>query len=220
MAKLDLPVDTENLGGGVPKDALERMPPQAHEDLMATIRTGDIFLCSGKDPFSRLIQYATCSPWSHVAMALRLGDVDEPIVLEAVQKIGVRAVRLNTFLSQASDGTKPYPGRILLARHHGLQALADEARMRRMTQFAIGRMGAPFAGGEMVKIALRIVMGRFDMPTPRILLPKDEFICSEYVARCFHAAGVDIPWDGLGFIAPSDFAADPSVEALAQVKTL
>ena len=42
-------------------------------------------------------------------------------------------------------------------------------------------------------------------------------ICSEFVAKAFDAAGVTIPWDGLGFIAPSDFANAPEVEAIAQV---
>jgi hypothetical protein len=55
---------------------------------------------------------------------------------------------------------------------------------------------------------------------PPRLGPKDEFICSEYVGRCLDAAGVQIPWDGLGFIAPSDFAACPEVEPLAQIQTL
>jgi hypothetical protein len=31
--------------------------------------------------------------------------------------------------------------------------------------------------------------------------------------------GIDIPWDGLGFIAPADFALDPQVRAIAQFKT-
>jgi hypothetical protein len=31
--------------------------------------------------------------------------------------------------------------------------------------------------------------------------------------------GIEIPWDGLGFIAPADFARDPKTRAIAQIKT-
>jgi hypothetical protein len=54
---------------------------------------------------------------------------------------------------------------------------------------------------------------------PKSLCPKDEFICSEYVARCLKAVGIDIEWDGLGFIAPADFARGPNTRAIAQLKT-
>jgi len=49
------------------------------------------------------------------------------------------------------------------------------------------------------------------------LLPANEFICSEFVAAAYWAAKVKVPWDGLGFIAPADFANDPKVKAIAQV---
>ena len=54
---------------------------------------------------------------------------------------------------------------------------------------------------------------------PKFLGSKNEFICSEYAARCFEAVGIEILWDGLGFIAPSDFAKDPKTRAIAQFKT-
>jgi hypothetical protein len=206
--------------GGVPDDILERLPPEPYPALRPQIRTGDLFLCSGDDPFSGLIRAATKSPWSHVAIALRLDEIDRVMVLEAVEKLGVRCVPLSLFLSQSSSGKKPYPGRILLARHHGFQARADPAAVNRMARYALDRLGAPFAGGDMIKIGLRIVAGFFAIKTPPMLVPDDEFICSEYAARCYEAAGVEIPWDGLGFIAPCDFAADPAVEAMAQVRTL
>lgn len=206
--------------GGVPDDALERLEPRPYQELRPIIRTGDLFLCSGKDVFSRMIRAATRSPWSHVAIALRLDEIGRIMALEAVAKIGVRIVPLSAFVSAASNGRKPYPGRILLARHHGFQACADGAAVQKMVHFAVDRFGAPFAGGEMIKIAVRIALGAFDIEMPPMLTPDDEFICSEYAARCYAQAGVEIPWDGRGFIAPSDFAADSRLQALAQVQTL
>jgi hypothetical protein len=90
--------------------------------------------------------------------------------------------------------------------------------MKRMAGFAFDRLGDRFSKGEIVKIALRIALGRLDTRL-HPSRPKDEFICSEYVAGCLGEVGLKVRWDGLGFIAPSDFAADPQIDAVAQFKT-
>jgi hypothetical protein len=91
--------------------------------------------------------------------------------------------------------------------------------MQKMSEFAFQRLGDRFAGVEILKIMLRILLGRLDIRLPPSLGPDDEFICSEYVAKCFESIGAPIPWDGLGFIAPADIAADPAVRAVAQIRT-
>ncbi len=63
------------------------------------------------------------------------------------------------------------------------------------------------------------MLGRLARKMPKMLGAKNEFICSEYVAKCYAKAGLKIPWDGLGFIAPGDFALAPDVQAVAQIKT-
>lgn len=203
----------------IPDDILSRLPPLDYDVVRPTVRTGDLFLCSGKDSFSRAIRAATRSPWSHIAVGLRLDDIDRVMVLESVAKLGVRSVPLSSFISEASNGRRPYPGKILHARHTAFETRVDREGVVRMADFAVDRFGAPFAAQEIVKIAARVAMGFFKRRMPPMLVPQDEFICSEYAARCYEEAGVTIPWDGLGFIAPSDFAAAPEVVALAQVQT-
>jgi hypothetical protein len=88
-----------------------------------------------------------------------------------------------------------------------------------VAEFALDRFGRPFAPMEIVKIAACICSGSLNRPVPKSLGRKDEFICSEYAARCFKAVGIDIEWDGLGFIAPADFARDPNTRAIAHIKT-
>ncbi len=199
-------------------NVLKTLKPEPLDAVRARIRDGDLLLCSGKDPFSRLIGWATHSPWTHVALACRWPDLRRIVVFEAVQHIGVRAVTIERFISQSSSGVKPYPGKIVLARHDGY-AGKGAAGTRRLADFATDRLGDRFNPGETLKIATRIALGRTGRKMPRFLGPKDEFICSEYVARCLHAAGIEIPWDGRGFIAPADFACDPDIRALAQIKT-
>ena len=107
------------------------------------------------------------------------------------------------------------------SRHEDFAARkrTDKAAMRRLGDFAVDRFGDPFASGEILKIAARIMLGRTRVKTPRRLAPRDEFICSEYVAKCFEAVGIEIAWGGAGFVAPADFARDPKMHAVARFKT-
>ena len=203
----------------VPDDALQRFKPQPYKAVRAMVRDADLLLCSTSHAFAHLIRWSTRSPWSHVAMAFRLEEIDRVIVLECVEKIGVRAVPFSNFVAKSALGHKPFPGKILLARHEGMAAKSRQAPLKRMAEFAFDRLGDRFSQLEMTKIALRIAAGRFDVRLHPSLGPKDEFICSEYVARAFKKVGVEFPWDGRGFIAPADIAADPRVNAIAQVRT-
>ena len=203
-------------------DVLTRLPREPFKTIAPKVRSGDLLLCAAHDPFSRLIGWATKSPWSHVAIAYRWPELGRIMAFEAVQQFGVRAVPLQTFIRQSSTGEKPYPGKIILARHadfaraHGRPS---SAKARRFADFAVDRIGDPFAPGEIAKIGLRVLAGRAAREMPRSLGPKDEFICSEYVARCYQRIGVEIAWDGDGFIAPADFAADPKIKAIARFRT-
>lgn len=202
----------------IPPDALETFAPRPYQEVRDLVRDGDIFLCQGHDPFSRLIQWSTGSPWSHIAVAFRIDSLERVIVIESVQEIGVRAVALSEFCSRDSTGKSPYPGRILLARHDDLDD-GESKRVLGMARFAFDHLGNRFAPNEITKIGMRIFAARLmgARHTPRMLIPRDEFICSEFVAKAFDAAKMKIPWDGLGFIAPCDFADDPGLKPIAQV---
>jgi hypothetical protein len=195
---------------------LDEMPAEPLEQVAAKIRDGDLLLCSATDPFSRLIAWSTRSPWTHVGFAWRWPDGGRILALECVQKMGVHAVAIDRFISQTSDGTHPYPGKIVLARH---ARLAEHAGLGSVIKCGIDHMGDRFSPAEISRIGLRIVAGRWDRKTPRPLRAKNEMICSEYVDKCFKAGGIHIRWDGLGFIAPSDIAADPHVTAVARFET-
>jgi hypothetical protein len=88
-----------------------------------------------------------------------------------------------------------------------------------LAKFSFDHLGCKFASSEIAKIALRILTARLsgNRRTPAFLLRDDEFICSEFVAKAYEQAGLKVPWDGLGFIAPCDFADDPKLSPVAQV---
>jgi hypothetical protein len=204
----------------IPDDVLTTLKPQPLSALEPQVRDGDILLCAAHDPFSRLIAWATKAPWTHVAIAYRWPELGRVMAFESVQKLGVRAVPLDKFISQTSDGTTPYPGDIVLARHEGWgEKGPDEKSLKRFADFAVDQFGDPFAAVEILKIGLRIMLSRFVRKLPKFMNPDNEYICSEYAAKCFQKAGIKIKWDGLGFIAPADFAADPHVKAVARFRT-
>jgi hypothetical protein len=209
---------TEINAMGVPRNVLEITAPSPYAEVRERLRDGDIVLCQGRDPFSKLIQWSTKSPWSHVGMVFRVDSLDQVVIIEAVEKIGVRAVALADFLSRDSAGTHPYPGKILFVRHQQLKGDVSDPRVLELAKFAFSRLGCKFAPKEIAKIALRIAGGRLlgDRKTPGFLNADDEFICSEFVAGAYAQAGLAIPWDGLGFVAPSDIAEDPSLFPVAQ----
>ncbi len=199
-------------------NVLTEMKPVPYAKARALVQNGDLLLCSAHDPFSKLIRWSTKTPWSHIAVAYRIPSLDRVMVFEAVEKIGVRTVPLSTFISKTSEGTSPYPGQILLARDQRFEGV-DEKKKRAMYDFAFAHLGDRFAPAEIARIAFRLVAGRMARKMPKMLGAKNEFICSEYVAKCYAKAGLKIPWDGLGFIAPGDFALCPDVQAIAQIKT-
>lgn len=204
----------------VPDSVLQDLAPRPYSVLRPQIRDGDLMLCSAHDLGSRAIRWATQSVWSHVAIAFRLEALDRVLILEAVQTIGVRAVPLSDFIARTSSGTHPYPGKIIIARHRDLDHAADgRGVMLRMQAFAFDHLGAKFSNTENVKIALRIALGRFALRLPDRLAPNEAYICSEYVAGCYESVGLSIQWDGRGFMAPSNIANDPRVEAVAQIRT-
>jgi hypothetical protein len=197
-------------------DVLDTLPPEDLPQVLPKMRDGDILLCSASDPFSRLIGWSTKSPWSHVAIAYSWPETGRVLAFECVQQLGVHAVSLTRFVSETSTGIHPYPGRIILARHRDTPT--GDA-LKPLTNFAINAMGDRFSPVEIARIGARIALGRLDRHMPKALSARNEFICSEYVAKCFQAVGIDIQWDGLGFIAPGDFALDPKIDAVAQFKT-
>ena len=150
-------------------NVLQTLKPEPLNALAARVRDGDIFLCSGNDPFSRLIGWATKSPWTHIALAFRWSHLHRIMVFEAVVHQGVRTVTLDRFISQSSTGKKPYPGKIILARH---EDYADKggapggAPMRRLADAAVDCFGDNFAVGEILRIAGRICVGRTSAKTP------------------------------------------------------
>ncbi|MCE3268772.1 MAG: hypothetical protein K0R49_1024 [Burkholderiales bacterium] len=172
------------------------------------LRSGDILLASGSTVFSRLIQNATKSIWSHVGFILRLDAIDRIMVLESVESIGVRTVPLSSYVNNYNGTGSAYPGRLLIARH----ANFAKVDITKLSQVAVDLLGYPYSGEDIARIAARIGMANlgFHKDQP-IIQGQNAFICSEYVYECYKSVGINVDYDEEGYIAPADYAKDKNI---------
>ncbi len=190
------------------------VPSISYTALRPSILSGDLLLCSGSAPFSRLIQAATDSVWSHVAFVLRIDTIDRVMVLESVESIGVRVIPLSLYVDDYNGTGKSYPGRLFLARHGGLSLLSPD-RLAQLSQGAVDLLGYPYDIQAIVSIALRIASTKLGI-VHSPLVSERAYICSEYVARCYMSIGVKIS-GAYSFIAPKDFASCDAVTFLSEI---
>ena len=191
--------------------AIKRFPrqkPVSYKIVRSQLASGDLLLCSGSGMFSRMIQAATDSVWSHVALVMRLDAIDRVMVLESLEPVGVRTVPLSKYLTDYDSRGNPYPGGLAVARHGDFRALASKATLRELGQFAVDLFGYPYDMDEVAKIAARIVASKlgFTKRSKKAVRRDSEYICSEYVWECYDRLGIDIPYNPRGFVAPADFA--------------
>lgn len=167
-----------------------------------------------------MIQQATGSVWSHVAFVLRLNSIDRVMLLESVEPIGVRTVRLSKYLEDYGNDGKAYPGGLAIIRHQQFALRVDAPKLTQLAQYAVDQFGYPYDKDEIAKIAARILASKVPFTKKQLkkIEPDREFICSEYVARCYEQVGLNVVWNQLGFVAPADFAADPSFNLVAVLK--
>jgi hypothetical protein len=186
-----------------------------YHDMRGKIKNGDILICSGTGFFSAMIQRATDSVWSHVGIILRLDEIERVMLLESVEPIGVRTIRLSKYLNGYDDKQKkPYKGGFVIIRHKEFDNRVDKVALKEMARFAVEKLGHPYDKDEIAKIAARIMSAKipFTPKQKRKIRRDNEYICSEYAARCYESIGIEVQWNKRGFIAPSDFAADPNFE--------
>ena len=193
-----------------------RLKVQNYHSFRSKIQTGDLLLCSGTGLFSKLIQKATKSVWSHVAFVIKLETLNRVMVLESVEPLGVRTVPLSHYVRDYKGDGHGYPGKLLIARDRRFSKVSS-TRLHEMSQFAINLFGYPYDKDEIVKIAARIGRSLFGLKKSEVKRDK-EYICSEYAWECYRKVGLKIAYDKRGFIAPKDFAASPNVFGVARIR--
>lgn len=180
------------------------------------IKSGDVLLASGNYMFSKLIQKATDSCWSHVAFVMRLDEIDRLMVLESIEGKGVRTIPLSEYVSNFEGTGKGYDGRLAIARHSDFQVKCTPKKIKDFAQFAVDRFAYPYDEEEIARITARIVGAKLGFK-PGELKRNEEYICSEYVYECYRKIDIKIQQGNSGFIAPGDFPADVNMSFMFEV---
>ncbi len=162
------------------------LPVIAHANAFAHVLDGDLAFVSGASPLSRTIRRVTDSDYSHVG--LMFWQEKRLVLYEAVRS-GVRAVRVSRKLEECAA--------LLFARHAGL----DEWKKTLLFHGCLDNLGVPYDTAELARIYARI--RAIGPGKPHI---NEALICSEFVHRAFARAGIDLVYNPLGFITPSDIA--------------
>lgn len=201
----------------VTTEDFEKLPVVPYSQARNTpdgLRTGDILLFHSTDFGSEMTEIFTDSLWCHAAFVWNIAEADRVLLLESVEKIGVRAMPMSAKINGSPASPKPYGGGLLVVRHDDMALHPDPAKVHAMTEFALDRIGYPYSQQELNSIMERIALAKIGAIVEGRLDPKNQFICSEYAASCLHAMGIVLAPDKLGFIAPGDIARDPKMKAV------
>lgn len=182
------------------------------------LQSGDLLLCSGKGLMSDSIELATQSPFSHVAIILQLPITKQWLIMESTQATGVHCIPFKSgYLDNYANTGKGYPGKLLIARHEQVKKQND--LMARFFKRAFELLGCAYNQQDILKICDRLVAKDLGIKATQKILPKKQYICSEYVYSCFQMLGIKLSFDQAGFIAPSDVANNPQVFPVLQLNT-
>lgn len=89
------------------------------------LRCGDLLLVSGDWDTSRLICRLTRMRFSHVAVCIRGGDSDDPLVLDAVQGRTTSPVTIQPLKTWLSEVTTWGPGALIHVRKLAVNSMSD-----------------------------------------------------------------------------------------------
>lgn len=199
----------------------DALPTVTYKELRDRIHNGDLLFCGGNFAFSKTIRYLSGrSKVSHVGMVYWWND--RLMLLESVETDGVRIVPVSQYVGNYENTGKPYNGRLYLARDVRLYRpptsiieMASAMRNPRVEQLlgdAASLLNKKFSFKDVLIFFLQGNTGRFQHEDD------DEFLCSEFVAKCYAGIGIEYPGDGHGFVAPEHIAASEHVKVMVEIR--
>lgn len=151
------------------------------------LQTGDLFFLKGKWKESRLIEMIEKSPWSHIAMVVRLPEFQEPLLWEATPLDDLEDVIMHKH--------KKGPQLTLLTqRLHAMQSISNFA-FRKLETERTPEMNAALLRfiGDVHEAAFpddRTLLSEVLEGRANVKAPYDNFFCSELVAASYIAMGL------------------------------
>lgn len=197
----------------------EKTVPYA--EIRDTLMTGDIVLFHGLGWESDVIQVMELSQWTHVAMAVRVPEIDYPLIWESTplqfiedkvihkKKAGVRLVSLDERLAVAVK--KRLYGRFAV---RSLEVVRTEEMIETLKKFIAGKVHLlPFPSDW--KMLIEFLRGKlFTEEKVRI----NNVYCAELVAETYKQMGLlshDVPSNRF---LPKDFSSKVALPLLMDAK--
>ncbi len=169
------------------------------------IQSGDILFVSGNSSIDNLIKFGTNSVWSHIGLLFNVKDtiVSRVMMMESLITTGVRTVPLSSYVYNYNGTSKPFNGKIMVGRYHNFPT----DKLNLVADKAIDLLGYPYSSDDIANIAARIALSSTTGIKLSTSVGSDKsYICSEYVAVCYKAADITLPYNVDGYIAPNDIA--------------
>lgn len=195
---------------------IRELASENYDAVRATVNTGDLLFCSGTNLISRIIQRVSGSPYSHVALVVRMRSIDRLLLLEAEWPYGVRVVPLSSYLKDWNGSGKPYPGHLLIARHARLEHREEEISSIFLSEL-VDILGHPYSLRRLLRLGLREIAELAGLRFSKLRANKST-VCSEYVVHAYSRLGIQIPWNHKGTILPLDIAAHRDVSLVCRIQ--
>jgi hypothetical protein len=171
-----------------------------YADVRPQIEDGDLFLFQGTVFLSRVIEKYSHGCYSHVAISASWGD--RKMILQAELTGGVQAVPLSVAVGS-------YRGRVDWYKLRS--ELKTKLDMVRLLEEAKADLGLTYATSELLRVAAKSIFG-VSLDLPQDCENPHALFCSQYVARCFRLAGVDLAGATDVGTSPSQIAASKYLE--------
>lgn len=188
------------------KARLQSLTPLDYAGLRDELASGDLVFASGEYLFSRFVRLFTGSAWSHVGIIVRVPGIDRVMLLESVEDIGVRLVRLSKYFRDY-DRQNAYRGEVVVARIAGMTNDIAE----RVIASGFDKLARPYDRVQMLRIGLKVMFGA------GAARPDEFYLCSELVQDCFAESGIIFENGADGFATPASIWADRRVKLIGRV---
>jgi hypothetical protein len=176
-----------------------------YDEARLKILDGDVLLYRGRSLASRIIRWATGSPYSHAGLAVWWNE--RLMVLEAVSK--------GVVVTPLSANVRGYHGDV--EWFTTVDVIEHEER-KRIVEVAQRELGKEYDTWRAVWLGFRVLFGR-SLERRNALRRERKLFCSLYVATVYNAIGRDLSRDVSDrFTSPADIARSPILRRVAALK--
>lgn len=194
------------------------MNTTAYSIIKDKLQTGDLVLFSGQYSISKLVERLEHSHWSHVAMVVRIPDIEEPLLWESTaltnlpdqiyhdNKTGPKIVDLKQRLLTYGSDVVPYVPPVYAVRQ--LEAERTPEMLNALSTLFTSLHGIPNPGEW--KMIAEVLEGKLFNIRSKL----DNYTCGELVAESYIKMGLLSDKKAINGYMPKDFSTDGTLKLL------